>query len=152
MPRVPFIRLLRAVCSGMQPILRIRASEGRLALSCGEIGGGCEGTVERAGVCFLRHSKLKKLIQTYHSDAGHSATIDIEVRPSGIRVGRTGVSRAGWEISLFANPEIAPRTLRFRSPKDENDPSAESQMLLPFAPTRTTPPDSHEPPECSTKR
>ena len=152
MPRVPFIRLLRAVCSGMQPILRIRASEGRVTLSCGEIGGGCEGTVERAGVCFLRHSKLKKLLQTYHSDPGHSTTIDIEVRPSGIRVGRTKVSRAGWEISLFANPEIAPRTLRFRSPKEENEPSAESQMLLPFAPTRTTPPDSHDPPERSTKR
>ncbi len=152
MPRVPFIRLLRAVCSGMQPIFRIRASEGRVTLSCGEIGEGCEGTVERAGVCFLRHSKLKKLLQTYHSAAGHSATIDIEVRPSGIRVGRTKVSRAGWEISLFANPASAPKTLRFRSPKEENDPSAESQMLLPFAPTRTTSPDSHEPPERSTKR
>ena len=135
MPRIPFIRLLRAFCSGMQPILRIRASEGRVTLSCGEIGGGCEGTVERAGVCFLRHSKLKKLLQTYHSDAGHSTTIDIEVRPSGIRVGRTRVSRAGWEISLFAKPEIAPRTLRFREPfVPEEPPQVDLQMQLPLFP------------------
>ena len=135
MPRIPFIRLLRAFCSGMQPILRIRASEGRVTLSCGEIGGGCEGTVERVGVCFLRHSKLKKLLKTYHSDAGHSTTIDIEVRPSGIRVGRTRVSRAGWEISLFAKPEIAPRTLRFRKPfVPEEPPQVDLQMQLPLFP------------------
>jgi hypothetical protein len=146
------IKLLKAVCAAVDPLLRIEASAGCVTLSCGDIEAGCEATIERAGVCFLRHSKLKKLLQTYHSDAGHSATIDIEVRPSGIRVGRTRVSRAGWEISLFAKPEIAPRTLRFRSPKEENEPIAESQMLLPFAPTRTTPPDSHEPPERSTKR
>jgi hypothetical protein len=93
----------------MQPMLRIRASEGRVTLSCGEIGGGCEGTVERAGVCFLRHSKLKKLIQTCHADAGHSTTIEIEVTPVGIRVGRSEVSRAGWEISLFAKSPHPPR-------------------------------------------
>lgn len=136
----------------MQPILRIRASEGRVTLSCGEIGGGCEATVERAGTYFLRHSKLKKLIQTYHSDAGHSATIEIEVTPLEIRVGRTEVSRVGWKISLIANPASAPKTLCFRSPKEENEPSAKSQMLLPSAPTRNTPPDSHEPPERSTTR
>jgi hypothetical protein len=151
-PRVSLIKLLKAVCSGAVPLLRIEASAGFVTLSCGDIEAGCEATVERSGVCFLRHSKLKKLIQTYHSDAGHSATIDIEVRPSGIRVGRTKVSRAGWEISLFANPASAPKTLRFRSPKEENEPSAESQMLLPFAPTRTTPPDTHGPPESTTKR
>jgi hypothetical protein len=112
----------------MQPMLRIRASEGRVTLSCGEIGGGCEGTVEHAGVCFLRLSKLKRLLQTYHSDARHSATIEIEVTPVGIRVERTEVSRAGWEISLFANPASAPKTLHFRSPKDDNAPTPESQI------------------------
>ena len=151
-PRVSLIRLLRAVCSAEHPLLRIEASAGCVTLACGDIEAGCEATIERVGVCFLRHSKLKKLLQTYHSDAAQSASIDIEVRPSGIRVGRTRVSREGWEISLFAKPEIAPKTLRFRSPKEENDPSAESQMLMPFAPTRTTPPDSHETAERSTKR
>ena len=135
MPRVSLIKLLKAVCSGMQPMLRIRASEGRVTLSCGDIEAGCEGTVERGGVCFLRHSKLKKLLQTYHSDPGHSATIDIEVRPSGIRVGRTRVSRAGWEISLFAKPENAPRTLRFREPfVPEEPPQVDLQMHLPLFP------------------
>jgi hypothetical protein len=119
----------------MQPILRIRASEGRVTLSCGEIGGGCEGTVERAGVCFLRHSKLKKLLQTYHSDAGHSATIDIEVTPVEIRVGRTEVSCAGWEISLFANPASALKTLRFSEPfVPEEPPQVDLQMQAPVFP------------------
>ena len=131
MPRVSLIRLLRAVCGAVDPLLRIEASAGFVTLACGDIEAGCEATVERSGVCFLRHSKLKKLLQTYHSDAGHSATIDIEVRPSGIRVGRTRVSRAGWEISLFAKPEIAPRTLRFREPfVPEEPPQVDLQMPL----------------------
>ena len=135
MPRVSLIKLLKAVCSGAIPLLRMEASAGFVTLSCGDIEAGCEATVERSGVCFLRHSKLKKLIQTYHSDAGHSTTIDIEVRPSGIRVGRTKVSRAGWEISLFAKPEIAPRTLRFREPfVPEESPQVDLQMQLPLFP------------------
>ena len=135
MPRVSLIKLLKAVCSGAVPLLRIEASAGFVTLSCGAIEAGCEATSERSGVCFLRHSKLKKLIQTYHSDAGHSTTIDIEVRPSGIRVGRTKVSRAGWEISLFANPEIAPRTLRFREPfVPEEPPQVDLQMQPPLCP------------------
>ena len=120
-----------------------------MTLSCGEIGGGCEGTVERAGVCFLRHSKLKRLLQTYHSDARHSATIEIEVTPVGIRVERTEVSRAGWEISLFANPASAP-TLHFRSSKEDNAPDLESQMLMPFVTPRAsapTPPPAQRGPE-----
>ena len=99
-----------------------------MTLSCGEIGGGCEGTVERAGVCFLRHSKLKKLLQTYHADAGHSTTIEIEVTPVGIRVGRSEVSRAGWKISLFANPASAQKQMRFLSGGEQRtgpgDPNA----------------------------
>jgi hypothetical protein len=146
------IKLLKAVCSGAIPLLRIEASEGFVTLACGDIEAGCEATVERSGVCFLRHSKLKKLLQTYHSDAGHSAAIDIEVRPSGIRVGRTKVSRAGWEISLFAKPSSAPKRLRFLSPEEDNAPDLETQMLLPFVPARMTPPGSHEPPERSIKR
>jgi hypothetical protein len=129
------IKLLKAVCSGAVPLLRIEASAGFVTLSCGDIEAGCEATVERSGVCFLRHSKLKKLIQTYHSDAAQSASIDIEVRPSGIRVGRTKVSRAGWEISLFAKPEIAPRTLRFREPfVPEEPPQVDLQMQAPLFP------------------
>ncbi len=149
-PRVSFIRLLRAACSGAEPLLRIEASAGFVTLFCGDIEAGCEATVERAGVCFLRHSKLRKLLQTYHSDAGHSATIDIEVRHSGIRVGRTRVSRAGWEISLFSNPASAPKMLRFHSPKEENAPAPESQMLMPFVTPRaltTTPPPAQRGPE-----
>ena len=135
MPRVSLIKLLKAVCSGAVPLLRIEASAGFVTLSCGDIEAGCEATVERSGVCFLRHSKLKKLIQTYHSDAAQSASIDIEVRPSGIRVGRTKVSRAGWEISLFAKPEIAPRTLRFREPfVPEEPPQVDLQMQAPLFP------------------
>ena len=134
MPRVSLIRLLRA-CGAPHPLLRIEASGGFVTLSCGDIEAGCEATVERSGVCFLRHSKLKKLLQTYHSDAAQSASIDIEVRPSGIRVGRTKVSRAGWEISLFAKPEIAPRTLRFREPYvPEEPPPVDLQMQLPLFP------------------
>jgi len=133
-PRVSLIRLLQA-CGAPHPLLRIEASGGFVTLSCGDIEAGCEAIVESAGVCFLRHSKLKKLIQTYHSDAGHSATIDIEVRPSGIRVGRTRVSRAGLEISFFDNPEIAPRTLRFREPfVPEEPPIVDLQMQLPLFP------------------
>jgi hypothetical protein len=129
------IRLLRAVCGALDPLLRIQASAGCVTLACGDIEAGCEATIERVGVCFLRHSKLMKLLQTYHSDAGHSANIDIEVRPSGIRVGRTRVSRAGWEISLFAKPEIAPRTLRFRKPYvPEEPPPVDLQMHLPLFP------------------
>ena len=135
MPRVSLIRLLRAVCSAEHPLLRIEASAGCVTLACGDIEAGCEATIERVGVCFLRHSKLKKLIQTYHSDAAQSASIDIEVRPSGIRVGRTKVSRAGWEISLFDNPEIAPRTLRFREPFVPEEPTpVDLQMHLPLFP------------------
>ena len=134
-PRVSLIRLLRAVCGAVDPLLRIEASAGCVTLACGDIEAGCEATIERVGVCFLRHSKLKKLLQTYHSDAGHSANIDIEVRPSGIRVGRTRVSRAGWEISLFAKPEIAPRTLRFREPFVPEEPHpVDLQMHLPLFP------------------
>jgi hypothetical protein len=150
-PRVGLIRLLRVVCHAAHPLLRIEASGGVVTLACGDTEAGCEATISQSGVCFLRHSKLKKLIQSYHSDAGQSAAIEIEVSPEGIRVGRTTVSRDGWEISLFANPATAPRTLRFRLPKDD-EPEVDTQMLLPFAPARTTPPDSHEPPERSTKR
>jgi hypothetical protein len=133
--RVSLIKLLKAFCSGAVPLLRMEASAGFVTLSYGDIEAGCEATVEWTGVCFLRHSKLKNLIQTYHSDAGHSATIDIEVRPSGIRVGRTRVSRAGWEISLFAKPENAPRTLRFREPfVPEEPPQVDLQMHLPLFP------------------
>ena len=156
MPRVSLIKLLKAVCSGAVALLRIEASEGFVTLSCGDIEAGCEATIERVGVCFLRHSKLKKLLQTYHSDAAQSASIEIEVRPSGIRVGRTKVSRAGWEISLFANPASAPKRMRYLSPEKDNTPAPESQMLMPFvtprALTPTPPPDSHEPQERSIKR
>ena len=155
-PRVSLIRLLRAVCSAEHPLLRIEASAGCVTLACEGIEAGCEATIERVGVCFLRHSKLKKLLQTYHSDAAQSASIDIEVRPSGIRIGRTKVSRAGWEISLFANPSSAPKRLRYLSPEKDNTPAAESQMLMPFvtprASTPAPPPDSHEPQERSIKR
>lgn len=138
-PRVAIIRLLRVVCHAAHPLLRIEASAGVVTLACGETEAGCEATVAQQGVCFLRHSKLKKLLQAYHSDAGQSAAIEIEVSPEGIRVGRTTVSRDGWEISLFANPATAPRTLRFRLPK-EDEAEPDTQMFLPFVPERTTAP------------
>lgn len=139
-PRVSLIRLLRAVCSAEHPLLRIEASAGCVTLACGDIEAGCESTIEREGVCFLRYSKLKRLLQTYHSDAAQSAAINIEVTPAGIRVGRTEVSRTGWEISLFANPSSAPKTLRFSSPKENNAPDPESQMLMPFVTHRASTP------------
>ena len=151
MPRVSLIRLLRAVCSVENPLLRIEASAGCVTLACEDIEAGCEAAIERVGVCFLRHSKLKKLLQTYHSDAAQSASIDIEVRPSGIRVGRTNVSRDGWEISLFANPASAPKRLRYLLPEKDNSPAPESQMLMPFvtprALTPTLPPAQRGPEE-----
>jgi hypothetical protein len=149
-PRVSLIRLLRAICADVDPLLRIEASAGCVTLACGDIEAGCEATIERVGVCFLRHSKLKKLLQTYHSDTAQSASIDIEVRPSGIRVGRTKVSRAGWEISLFANPASAPKRMRYFSPEKDNTPAPESQMLMPFVTPRAltpTPPPAQRGPE-----
>lgn len=147
-PRVPLIRLLRVTCSAQDPLLRIEASAGCVSLACGEIEAGYESTVECEGVCFLRHSKLKRLLQTYHSDAAQSAAIEIEVTPTGIRIGRTEVSREGWEISLFANPASAPKRLRFLSSKEEKSPDPESQMLMPFvAPrhARPAPPEEEGP-------
>ncbi|MCX6964745.1 MAG: hypothetical protein NTW41_05280 [Verrucomicrobia bacterium] len=138
-PRVALIRLLRVVCHAGHPLLRIEALAGVLTLTCGDTEAGCEAAISQPGVCFLRHSKLKKLLQSYHSDAGQSAAIEIEVTPEGIRVGRTTVSRDGWEISLFANPATAPRTLRFRLPR-EDEPETDSQMLLPFVLDRTASP------------
>ena len=138
-PRVALIRLLRVVCHAAHPLLRIEALAGVLTLTCGVTEAGCAVAVSQPGVCFLRHSKLKKLLQSYHSDAGQSAAIEIEVSPEGIRVGRTTVSRDGWEISLFANPATAPRTLRFRLPR-EDEPETDTQMLLPFVPDRTASP------------
>ena len=138
-PRVALIRLLRVVCHAGHPLLRIEALAGVLTLTCGDTEAGCEAAVSQPGVCFLRHSKLKKLLQSYHSDAGQSAAIEIGVSPEGIRVGRTTVSRDGWEISLFANPATAPRTLRFRLPR-EDEPETDTQMLLPLVPDRTASP------------
>jgi hypothetical protein len=138
-PRVALIRLLRVVCHAGHPLLRIEALAGVLTLTCGDTEAGCEAAISQPGVCFLRHSKLKKLLQSYHSDAGQSAAIEIGVSPEGIRVGRTTVSRDGWEISLFANPATAPRTLRFRLPR-EDEPETDTQMLLPFVPDRTASP------------
>jgi len=138
-PRVALIRLLRVVCHAAHPLLRIEALAGVLTLTCGDTEAGCEAAISQPGVCFLRHSKLKKLLQSYHSDAGQSAAIEIEVSPEGIRVGRTTVSRDGWEISLFANPATAPRTLRFRLPR-EDEPETDTQMLLPFVPERSASP------------
>lgn len=138
-PRVPFIRLLRVVCSHAEPLLRIEALPCVVSIACGDTEGGCEASVEKPGVCFLRHSKLKQLLQTYHSDAAQSAAIEIEVSPDGIRVGRTTVSRDGWEISLFANPSTAPRALRFRS-REEKKEAPEIQMLMPFVAPRESSP------------
>jgi len=116
--------------------LRIEASGGFVTLSCGNIDAGCEAIVESAGVCFIRHSKLRKLLQTYFRDAEQSATIAIVVAPMGIWIGRTHVTRAGLEISLFDNPENAPRTLRFREPYvPEEPPIVDLQMQLPLFPT-----------------
>jgi hypothetical protein len=53
----------------------------------------------------------------------------------GIWIGRTHVTRAGLEISLFDNPETAPRTLRFREPfVPEEPPIVDLQMQLPLFP------------------
>ena len=135
MPRVSLIRLLRA-CGAPHPLLRIEASGGFVTLSCGNIDAGCEAIVESAGVCFIRPSKLRKLLQTYFRDAEQSATIAIVVAPMGIWIGRTHVTRAGLEISLFDNPENAPRTLRFREPYvPEEPPIVDLQMQLPLFPT-----------------
>ena len=80
-PRVGLIRLLRVVCHAAHPLLRIEASGGVVTLACGDTEAGCEVTISQPGVCFLRHSKLKKLLQSYHSNAGQSAAIEIEVLP-----------------------------------------------------------------------
>jgi len=134
-PRVSFIRLLRVACSAAHPLLRIEASAGNVTLSCGDIEAGCEATIEREGVCFLRHSKLRKLVQTYFRDAEQSDAIVIVVVPLGVWIGRTHVTRDGWEISLFDNPETAPRTLRFReSYVPEEQPQVDPQMQLPLFP------------------
>ena len=133
-PRVSLIKLLKA-CGAPHPLLRIEASGGFVTLSCGNIDAGCEAIVESAGVCFIRHSKLRKLLQTYFRDAEQSTTIKIVVAPMGIWIGRTHVTRAGLEISLFDNPEIAPRTLLFLEPYvPEEPPPVDLQMHLPLFP------------------
>jgi hypothetical protein len=133
-PRVSLIKLLKA-CGAPHPLLRIEASEGVVTLSCGNIEAGCEAIIEQPGVCFLRHSKLRNILQTYFRDSEQSATIQIVVAPMGIWIGRTHVTRAGWEISLFDNPENAPRALRFREPYvPEEPPIVDLQMHLPLFP------------------
>jgi hypothetical protein len=146
-PRVSLIRLLRA-CGAPHPLLRIEASAGFVTLVCGDIEAGCEAIVESVGVCFLRHSKLRQLVQTYFRDAEQSATIAIVVAPMGIWIGRTHVTRVGLEISLFDNPETAPRTLRFREPYvPEEPPIVDLQMQLPLFPA-----DVEDAPLASTPR
>lgn len=147
MPRVPFIRLLRA-CGAPHPLLRIEASEGFVTLSCGNIDAGCEAIIENPGVCFLRHSKLRKLVQTYYRDAEHSTDIEICVSPLGIWIGRTYAPRGSLEISLFDNPEIAPRTLRFREPyvPEEEEPEDLQLPLFPAGFDAPSPPTHPQPP------
>ena len=133
--RISLIHLLQAVSDPAHPLLRIESLGGLVALSCGSTEAGCDASIERSRVCFLRQSKLKKLVQTYHSDSEQGATIDIEVTPDHIRVGRTILPRDSWEISLFSHPTTAPMILRFQAPP-EPGPEAEYQMNLPFSTVR----------------
>ena len=140
--RVKLIRLLKVVSTSngvckreKSPLLRIQASDGILELSFNNTDAGCEAIVESSGVCFLRHAKFKQLLQTYHSDHQHKSVIDIEVTPTAIRIGRTEINREGWEISLFQNPDMAPRKLTFLKPIPEEESEAHTQIEISFEPS-----------------
>ena len=133
--RLQFLRMIGLLTTNPpagknDTLVRICARGRALHVACNDEEAGCDAIVETEGVCFLRHDKLRRLLQTYHSDPRHKKGIEIEVSAEGICVGQTLLPRAGWEVSLFMDPDLAPMHLDFQLP---NDPvRAHEQLEMPL--------------------
>jgi hypothetical protein len=139
--RARLIRLLSIVTTDSsvpkkkrEGLVRLHAEGSLLSVICHGDEAQCAATVHRRGVCFLRHIKLSALLRAYSKDKRHHKEIEIEVTPHDIRFGETLLSRSGWEISLFLNPESAPERLEFR--EEGSDRPQPKQMWLPIDPAK----------------
>jgi hypothetical protein len=95
--------------------LRLAAQDGQITMRANDAEAGYKANVLEEGVCFFRHNQFLPLIRTY----ANAVELTIEVTPDGIQIGNTKISRGFWEVSLFTNPENAPKILpKFPSPED----------------------------------
>lgn len=115
-----FLHMVRVVTgpSGMpigsrDRLLRVSATRGELLISANRSEGGCQAEIAEEGVCFFRYQRLQQLLQGYLETVPDQEHLELEITPEGIRVGRTVIDRAGWEVSLFRDPATAPAKLRF---------------------------------------
>lgn len=115
-----FLHMVRVVTgpSGMpigsrDRLLRVSATGGELLISANRSEGGCQAEIAEEGVCFFRYQRLQQLLQGYLETVPDQEHLELEITPEGIRVGRTVIDRAGWEVSLFRDPATAPAKLRF---------------------------------------
>jgi hypothetical protein len=138
--RARLVRLLTIVTTDSsapkkkrEGLVRLHAEGSLLSVNCNGEVAQCEAAVQRPGVCFLRHFKLRQLLLAYSKDKRHHDEIEIEVTPHSIRFGETLLPREGWEISLFLNPESAPERLVFLE-EDADDRPPPIQMMLPIDP------------------
>ncbi len=106
--------------------LRLSAQGSQITMCANDTEAGYEATVFEDGVCFFRYNQFLPLVRLY-ADAKN---LTIEVTAEGIQIGNTKISRGFWEISLFSNPETAPRTLPKPPTPEPPPPSKEEE--LPF--------------------
>jgi len=118
------VRVLRGAKAAPGSLLRLSARGGQINFQTGDTEAGCEGEVQEEGVCFFRAAQFLPLVRSY---AG-AANLTVEVTPGGIQIGSTKISRGLWEISLFQNPEAAPATLVFLTPREEEPPDRQMQF------------------------
>jgi len=137
-----FLHMVRVVTGPMgMPIgsrdrlLRLSATGRELVISANQSEGGCLAEIAEEGVCFFRHQRLQQLLQGYRETAPDQESLEIEITPEGVRVGRTQIDRAGWEVSLFRDPATAPAKLRFSTSgeeKEERNSASHTQMRMSF--------------------
>jgi hypothetical protein len=133
--RLQFLRIIdllttKRLAGRKDHLIRICARDASVRIACNDEEAGCEANIESPGVCFLRHDKLRRLLQTYHSDPRHKKQIDIEVNSEGICIGQTNLSRTGWEVSFFMDPDMAPLRLNFDQPNDPGEVSHQLEFSL----------------------
>jgi hypothetical protein len=87
--------------------LRLAAQNGQITMGANDAEAGYEANVIEDGVCFFRYDQFLPLIRTY----SNAASLTIKVRPDGIQICNTKISRGFWEVSLFSNPATAPERL-----------------------------------------
>ena len=137
-----FLHMVRVVTGPMgMPIgskdrlLRLSATGRELVISANQSEGGCPAEIAEEGVCFFRYQRLQQLLQGYRETAPDQERLEIEITPEGVRVGRTQIDRAGWEVSLFRDPATAPAKLRFSTSgevKEERNSAPHTQMRMSF--------------------